>query len=52
MSIKNPNDPTREQTCDLPACSAVSQPTASLNTTNIKTGVLEIKLGEGGQCLN
>ena len=28
QSMKNPNEPTRNQTCDLPACSNVPQPTA------------------------
>ena len=28
MSMKNSNDTIRKQTCNLPACSAVPQPTA------------------------
>jgi hypothetical protein len=34
MSIKKFNDTSGKQTCDLPACSAVPQPTAPLCAPN------------------
>ena len=47
MSMKYPTDPIGKRTRDLPAYSAVPQPTVPLNTANIKTDVLEIKLEVG-----
>jgi hypothetical protein len=52
MSMKYPTDPIGKRTCYLPARSAVPRLTAPPNTANIKTDVLEIKLWDGGQCLN
>ena len=52
MSMKYPNDPTRKRTRDLPARSAAPQPAAPPGNANIKAGGLEIKLWEGGQCLD
>jgi hypothetical protein len=47
MSMKYLNDLIGKRTRDLPAYSAVPQPTALPNTADIKTDVLEIKLGVG-----
>ena len=41
-SLKNPNDPIRNRTFDLPTCSKVPQPTAPLYTSII--GVIYIEL--------
>ena len=43
VSMKNSNDAIRNRTCDLPACSAVPQPTASPHAL-IDTCVLNVKI--------